>query len=122
MAWRTPALNIVDTSDEHTVVLRLLADRDHQITAQRTRSICRLHALLCLLIEGGTGRSLTVARAEKLLASVHVDGRSRSSGSPPHANCSTKSAPSTPHAAGPPTPRHGACGSKTTVTEVFGIE
>jgi transposase len=41
---------------------------------QRTRSICRLHALLCLLIEGGTGRSLTVARAEKLLASVYIDG------------------------------------------------
>ena len=55
-------------------MLRLLADRDHQITAQRTRSICRLHALLCVLIEGGTGRSLTVARAEELLASVHADG------------------------------------------------
>ena len=55
-------------------MLRLLADRDHQITAQRTRTICRLHAMLCLLIEGGTGRSLTVARAEKLLASVHIDG------------------------------------------------
>jgi transposase len=95
VAWRTPALNVVTSSDEHTVVLRLLADRDHQITAQRTRSICRLHALLCLLIEGGTGRSLTVARAAKLLASVHIDGRSQSSGSPRHVNCSTRSAPST---------------------------
>ena len=65
VAWRTPALNVVTACDEHRVVLRLLADRDHQITAQRTRSICRLHALLCLLIEGGTGRSLTVARAER---------------------------------------------------------
>ena len=74
VAWRTPALNIVTASDEHRVVLRLLADRDHQITAQRTRSTCRLHALLCLLIEGGTGRSLTVTRAEELLASVHLDG------------------------------------------------
>jgi len=74
VAWRTPALNIVTANDEHCVVLRLLADRDHQITAQRTRSICRLHALLCVLIEGGTGRSLTVARAEVLLASVHADG------------------------------------------------
>ena len=75
-SWRgaLPALNVVTASDEHTVVLRLLADRDHQITAQRTRSICRLHALLCLLIEGGTGRSLTVARAEELLASVHING------------------------------------------------
>ena len=74
VAWRTPALNIVTATDEHCVVLRLLADRDHQITAQRTRSICRLHALLCVLIEGGTGRSLTVARAAVLLASVHADG------------------------------------------------
>jgi len=74
VAWRTPALNVVTTNDEHRVVLRLLADRDHQITAQRTRSICRLHAVLCLLIEGGTGRSLTVSGAEKLLASVDVDG------------------------------------------------
>lgn len=74
VAWRTPALNVVTANDEHRVVLRLLADRDHQITAQRTRSICRLHALLCLLIEGGTGRSLTVARAAELLANVHIDG------------------------------------------------
>jgi transposase len=74
VAWRTPALNVVTASDEHRVVLRLLADRDHQITAQRTRSICRLHALLCLLIEGGTARSLTAARAEELLASVPIDG------------------------------------------------
>ena len=58
--------------DEHRVVLRLLADRDHQITAQRTRSICRLHALLCLLAEGGARRGLTVAKAEELLASVHA--------------------------------------------------
>jgi transposase len=56
VAWRTPSLNVVTASDEHPVVLRLLADRDHQITAQRTR------------------RSLAVARAEKLLASVHIDG------------------------------------------------
>src|SRR3954453_11166226 len=63
VAWRTPALNVVTTNDEHRVVLRLLADRDHQITAQRTRAICRLHALLCVLIEGGTAKSLTAAKA-----------------------------------------------------------
>ena len=74
VAWHNPSLNVVAGLDEHRVVLRLLADRDHQITANRTRTICRLHALLCLLIEGGTGRALTVARAEQLLASVHLDG------------------------------------------------
>lgn len=72
VAWHNPLLNVVTGLDEHRVVLRLLADRDHQITANRTRTICRLHALLCLLIEGGTGRLLTVAKAEQLLASVHI--------------------------------------------------
>ena len=52
-------------------MLRLLADRDHQITAQRTRTICRLHALLCLLIEGGTVRGITVASGEQI-ATDHV--------------------------------------------------
>jgi transposase len=74
VAWHNPTLNIVAGLDEHRVVLRLLADRDHQITANRTRTICRLHALLCLLIEGGTGRALTAMRANELLATVHVDG------------------------------------------------
>ena len=72
VAWHNPLLNVVTGLDEHRVVLRLLADRDHQITANRTRTICRLHALLCLLIEGGTGRLLTVTKAEQLLASVHI--------------------------------------------------
>ena len=74
VAWHNPSLNVVAGLDEHRVVLRLLADRDHQITAQRTRTICRLHALLCLLIEGGTGRSLSAERADQLLASVHIAG------------------------------------------------
>ena len=74
VAWRNPTLNVVAGLDEHRVVLRLLADRDHRITAQRTRTICRLHALLCLLIEGGTTRALTVERAEQLLLSINIDG------------------------------------------------
>jgi len=74
VAWHNPTLNVVAGLDEHRVVLRLLADRDHQITANRTRTICRLHALLCLLIEGGTGRALTALKAEQLLASIDLDG------------------------------------------------
>src|SRR3954452_19499804 len=73
VAWHNPSLNIVAGLDEHRVVLRLLADRDHQLTAQRTRTICRLHALLCLLIEGGTSKALTVAKAEELLVKVNID-------------------------------------------------
>jgi transposase len=48
VAWHNPLLNVVTGLDEHRVVLRFLADRDHQITANRTRTICRLHAVLCL--------------------------------------------------------------------------
>ena len=72
VAWRTPALNVVAGLDEHRVVLRLLADRDHQITAHRTRTVCRLHALMCVLIEGGTTRSLTATKAAELLESVTI--------------------------------------------------
>jgi hypothetical protein len=53
----------------HRVVLGLLAERNHQITVQRTRTICRLHALLCCWSRDGTGRSLTAAEAEALLVS-----------------------------------------------------
>lgn len=74
VAWHNPTLNVVAGLDEHRVVLRLLADRDHQITAQRTRTIGRLHALLCLLIEGGTTRALTASKANDLLDSVTIDG------------------------------------------------
>lgn len=74
VAWHNPTLNIVVGLDEHRVVLRLLADRDHQITANRTRTICRLHAMLCLLIEGGTARALTASRAHDLLGSILIDG------------------------------------------------
>jgi transposase len=74
VAWHNPMLNVVTGLDEHRVVLRLLADRDHQITANRTRTICRLHALLCLLIEGGTSKALTVTKAEELLLKVNIDG------------------------------------------------
>jgi transposase len=74
VAWHTPTLNVVAGLDEHRVILRLLADRDHQITAQRTRTICRLHALLCLLTEGGTKRALTAGKAAELLGLVTIDG------------------------------------------------
>jgi len=70
VALRNATLNSVGAESGDRVILRLLADRYHQLTAQRTRTVCRLHAMLCVLIEGGTGRSLTAARATKLLAGV----------------------------------------------------
>jgi transposase len=57
---------------DHPVVLRLLADRHHDLTAQRTRVICRVHGLLCLLIAGGRPRSLQAAAARAALRSVET--------------------------------------------------
>ena len=36
--------------EDHDAVLRLLADRHHDLVAQRTRVVCRLHALLSQLL------------------------------------------------------------------------
>ena len=72
VALRNGSLNTVSAESEHRVVLRLLADRQHQLTAQRTRTVCRLHAVLCVLVEGGTSPMLTAARATKLLAGVAI--------------------------------------------------
>ena len=70
VAWRTPALNVVAGLDEHRVVLRLLADRDHQITAHRTRTVCRLHALVAELVPGGIRKEIVVKQAELILIDI----------------------------------------------------
>ena len=44
-------------------MLRLLARRHHQLIAGRTRAICRLHAVLCELVEGGLSKNLSAKRA-----------------------------------------------------------
>jgi transposase len=69
VALRHAGLRRVVAAD-HGVVLRLLADRHHDLTALRTQAICRLHALLCLLIPGGLPRQLNADRAARALRSV----------------------------------------------------
>jgi transposase len=62
VALRHHGLRVVG-ADDHVQVLRLLAQRHHQLTAGRTRAICRLHALLAVMIEGGMSRNLSAERA-----------------------------------------------------------
>jgi transposase len=52
---------------DHSAVLRLLADRHHDLIALRTQAVCRLHALLCLLTPGGLSRQLSADRATRAL-------------------------------------------------------
>jgi transposase len=65
-ALRAPALASVSLAD-HASVLRLLAKRNKQLGGSRTRSACRLHALLVELVPGGIAKEITVHRAQRLL-------------------------------------------------------
>ncbi len=62
VALRHHNLRAVELEDQRQV-LRLLARRHHQFTAGRTRAICRLHAVLCEMIEGGLSKNLSAKRA-----------------------------------------------------------
>jgi transposase len=62
VALRHSKLRMVGLED-HSAVLRLLAKRHHDLVAHRTRAICRLHTVLCLLTPGGLPRQLSAARA-----------------------------------------------------------
>jgi transposase len=69
VALRHRDLRTVGTED-YSAVLRLLADRHHDLVAARTRTVCRLHALLCLLIPGGRPGRLNEQAARAALAGI----------------------------------------------------
>jgi transposase len=62
VALRHSRLRVVGLED-HSALLRLLAKRHHDLVAHRTRTICRLHTLLCQLVAGGLPRRLSATRA-----------------------------------------------------------
>lgn len=64
-------LRRVRPDDEH-VTLKLWSDRRHELVAQRTQTVCRLHRLIRELVPGGTPRALTAQRAEALLNDLEV--------------------------------------------------
>jgi transposase len=69
-ALRAGQLRPVAVAD-HAEVLRLLAKRNSDIGSQRTRVVCRLHAMLCELAPGGMPRDLSTLAAERFLRRVH---------------------------------------------------
>ena len=68
-ARHAPKLQGVARAD-HAAVLRLLAKRNQELGSARTRTACRLHALLVELVPGGISKQITANRAAALLASV----------------------------------------------------
>ena len=62
-------------ADDHVAILRMLADRHHDLTRLRTQAVCRLHAMLASLVPGGISGSLRTSKAATMLASVRpTDG------------------------------------------------
>jgi transposase len=57
--------------EDQTVIFRLLSDRRDDLVAERTRTLSRLHVLLCDLQPGGANRELSATRAAALLRRVH---------------------------------------------------
>ncbi len=56
--------------EDHSRGLRLLSDRRAQLTAARTQTVTRLHALLAELVEGGAPQSLSADKAAAILRRV----------------------------------------------------
>jgi transposase len=59
--------------EHHTAVLRLLAKRHHDLVAHRTRAICRLHTVPCLLVARGLPRRPSATRAAAELRRIRPD-------------------------------------------------
>ncbi|MGH9261847.1 MAG: IS110 family transposase [Acidimicrobiales bacterium] len=57
-------------AEDHSAVLRLLAKRHHDLVARRTQAVCRLHAVLCVLVAGGLPKNLSASRAAAELRRV----------------------------------------------------
>ncbi len=69
-ALRSPRLAAVRPAD-HATVLRLLAVRNRQLGSSRTRTACRLHALLAELVPGGSTKKIKADEAQTLLDAYH---------------------------------------------------
>jgi transposase len=58
--------------DGHTAILRLLADRHHDLTGLRTQAACRLHVMLRELAAGGAPLRISAAHGTEFLDLIDV--------------------------------------------------
>jgi transposase len=68
-ALRSPGVREV-RPDDHAAVLKVWSKRYRDLGSTRTQVVCRLHAVLCELIPGGTGKKIIAAHAARLLDSI----------------------------------------------------
>jgi transposase len=72
-ALRSPAARAV-AADDHAAVLRVWSKRHRDLGRLRTQLVCRLHAVLCELLPGGSSKEITAGQAAQLLASIPPGG------------------------------------------------
>lgn len=73
VALRSPKVRPV-AAEDHTAIMKLWTKRHRELSASRTRTVCRLHAVLCDLIPGGVRKRISAPMAVKLLESLQPDG------------------------------------------------
>ena len=56
--------------DDHTSILRLLADRHHDLTGLRTQAACRLHVMFRELSAGGAPLRISADQARQFLDNI----------------------------------------------------
>ena len=72
-ALRSPAPKVV-VAEDHSAVMKLWSKRHRDLSRQRNRVACRLHAVLCDLVPGGVHDEISAGKAGLLLAGVVADG------------------------------------------------
>jgi transposase len=73
MALRSPKVRPV-AAEDHTAIMKLWTKRHRELSATRTRTVCRLHAVLCELIPGGIRKRITAGMAVRLLEDLQPEG------------------------------------------------
>jgi transposase len=72
-ALRSPQMRIVVADDEATV-LKMWARRHRELSRQRNRLVCQLHAVLCDLVPGGFAKRITAGQAAAVIDALEPHG------------------------------------------------
>ena len=61
-------------AEDHPAVLKVWAERHRDLARLRNQVACRLHAVLCDLVPGGTSKQISAAQAARILGQITPSG------------------------------------------------
>jgi transposase len=70
-AMRSPDIRRV-AAEDHATVMKVWVRRHRDLSRTRNRIVCRLHAVLCDLVAGGSAKQISAIQAAKVLASIEA--------------------------------------------------